>query len=161
MDWYTTRYEEITPQGTGYNRSGSMIESERRVREINIEWMFGMNDTYGAISISAFIGGNRMRKYFEYIEIDGNRFNVPFEEFINNTVIRNWEYQIEESGINSLFGSAEIGYKNFLFLTATGRIDWFSVLNPENNNILYPSIGGSWVFSDNLNSIPTWFSLER
>jgi hypothetical protein len=123
--------------------------------------MFGMNDTYGAISISAFIGGNRMRKYFEYIEIDGNRFNVPFEEFINNTVIRNWEYQIEESGINSLFGSAEIGYKNFLFLTATGRIDWFSVLNPENNNILYPSIGGSWVFSDNLNSIPTWFSFGK
>ena len=161
MDWYTTKYEEITPQGTGYNRSGSMIESERRVREINIEWMLGMNDTYGSISVNTFLGGNRMRKSSEYMKLDGNTFNVPFEEFINNTMNRYWVYQIEESGINSLFGSAEIGYKNFLFLTATGRIDWFSVLNPENNNILYPSIGVSWVFSDNINSIPSWFSFGK
>ena len=52
------------------------------------------------------------------------------------------------SGINSLFGSAEVSYGGYLYLTATARNDWFSVLNPENNSKLYPSVGASFVFSD-------------
>ena len=161
MDWYTRKREEITPQGTSYQRGGSMSENERRVREINAEWMVGLNDTYGPISVTAFIGGNWMRRSYEEINISGNGFNVPFQEFMNNTVVRNWGYGESETGINSIFGSAEIGYKGFLYLTATVRNDWFSVLNPENNSILYPSIGASWVFSDNINNLPNWFSFGK
>jgi TonB-linked SusC/RagA family outer membrane protein len=161
LDWYTRLREEITPQGTSYQRGGSMSENERRVRETNLEWMLGMNDTYGPISVTAFVGGNWMRRHYEELNLSGNGFNVPFEEFINNTVTRNWGYGISETGINSIFGSAEIGYKGFLYLTATARNDWFSVLNPENNSILYPSIGASWVFSDNINNLPNWFSFGK
>ncbi len=161
MDWFTRKEEEITPQGTGYQRGGSMNERERRQREINVEWMIGHDNQYGPISVNAFVGGNWMRNTYEEINISGNNFNVPFEEFINNTVIRNWGYGYNERGINSVFGSAEIGYKGFLYLTGTVRSDWFSVLNPENNNIVYPSIGGSWVFSDNINALPSWFSFGK
>jgi len=161
MDWYTIRYQEITPQGTRYQRGGSMDESERRVREVNLEWMAGMNDTYGPISVTAFIGGNWMRRNFESITIEGSGFNVPFQEFINNTVNRTWAYKTLESGINSIFGSAEIGYKGFLYITSTARNDWFSVLNPGNNSILYPSIGGSWIFSDIIKKLPSWLSFGK
>src|SRR5690625_7699456 len=50
--------------------------------------------------------------------------------------------------INSLFGTAELGYKGFLYLNVTGRNDWFSTLSPESNNYVYPSVGGSFVFSE-------------
>ena len=161
MDWYTRRETDLVPQGTGYQRGGALTEAEDRVRETNMEWMVGYDDTFGKFGVSAFVGGNRMRRSNERISASGNGFNVPFFEAINNTVTRNFGYGFSESGINSVFGSAEVSYNGFLFLTGTVRNDWFSVLNPENNSILYPSVGGSFVFSDAFNTLPNWLSFGK
>lgn len=161
MDWYTRRETDLVPQGTGYQRGGSITEGENRIREINVEWMVGADHSFGKIGMNAFIGGNRMRRSSERIAASGNGFNVPFFEAITNTVTQNFGYEFSESGINSLFGSAEVSYNNFLFLTGTLRNDWFSVLNPENNSILYPSIGGSFVFSDAVDVLPAWLSFGK
>ncbi|MBK8501252.1 MAG: SusC/RagA family TonB-linked outer membrane protein [Saprospiraceae bacterium] len=159
MDWYTRRETDLVPQGTGYQRGGSISEGENRIREINLEYILGFNKTFGSISVNAFGGGNRMRNTWERISASGNGFNVPFFQAINNVVTRNFGYGFSEYGINSLFGSAEIGYNNYLYLTGTVRKDWFSVLNPENNNILYPSAGLSFVFTDAF-SIPASSALS-
>ena len=148
MDWYTRRGTGLTPQGTGHNRGGNMSESEDRVREINLEYRLGFTKTFDKIGVNAFFGGNWMRRKAESISANGTGFNTPFFPAINNANQRNFGYGIGELGINSLFGSAEISYNNNLFLTATARQDWFSTLNPEDNAILYPSVGASWVFSD-------------
>jgi hypothetical protein len=55
---------------------------------------------------------------------------------------------ITDNKINSLFGTAELAFKNYLFLNLTGRNDWFSTLSPESNNYFYPSASVSYVFSD-------------
>jgi TonB-linked SusC/RagA family outer membrane protein len=148
MDWYTRRETDLVPQGTGYQRGGSLSEGENRVREINMEYTLGFNKTFSKINVNAFVGGNRMRRQNERLLLNGRGFNVPFFEAINNTVTRTFGYGYSASGINSLFGSAEVSYDNILFLTATARNDWFSVLNPEFNSILYPSLGSSFIFSD-------------
>jgi TonB-linked SusC/RagA family outer membrane protein len=148
MDWYTRRVTNLVPQGTGHTRGGAMNEREFRVRETNLEWMAGFDKTFSDFSFNAFVGGNVMRRSFEEMNLNGTGFSVPFEPFINNTITRSWGYGFNQSGINSMFGSAQVGYKEILFLTATARQDWFSVLNPENNSILYPSVGASFVFSD-------------
>lgn len=161
MDWYTRREQDLVPQGTGYQRGGSMSEREARVREINLEYMLGFDKTFGKLSVNAFFGGNKMQRSFEQISANGNGFNVPFFHAINNAVQRNYGYAFNESGINSVFGSAELGYGGYLFLTGTVRNDWFSVLNPENNSVLYPSIGGSFVFSDAISGLPSWLSFGK
>lgn len=161
MDWFTRRYSSTIPQGTGHTRNGTMSEGENRVREINLEALLGFNKEFGTIGVNAFVGVNRMRRSNETISADGQGFNVPFFHAINNTVTRNFGYGFSESGINSAFGSAEVSYKGILFLTGTARTDWFSVLDPENNNITYPSIGGSFVFSDALTDLPNWLSFGK
>ncbi|MEK6477823.1 SusC/RagA family TonB-linked outer membrane protein [Catalinimonas sp. 4WD22] len=161
MDWYTRRETDLVPQGTGYQRGGSLTEAEDRVREINMEWMMGFDKEFGKFNVNAFVGANRMRRSSERIAASGNGFNVPFFEAITNTVTQNFGYGFSESGINSLFGSAELSYDGILFLTGTVRNDWFSVLNPENNSILYPSISGSFVFSDALDELPNWLSFGK
>ncbi len=148
MDWYTRRETDLVPEGTGFQRGGSLNEGENRVREINMEYSLGFNKTFNRLNVNAFVGGNRMRRSNERLSINGGGFNQPFFPAINNTVTRTWGYGISESGINSLFGSAEVSYNNIVFLTGTARNDWFSVLNPEFNSILYPSIGTSFIFSD-------------
>lgn len=102
-----------------------------------------------------------MRRSYEYLQGNGSGFNVQFFPSINNTRSRTFNYDFNESGINSLFGSAEVTYNNILFLTGTFRTDWFSVLNPDYNNITYPSVGASFVFSDAFTGLPSWLSFGK
>lgn len=53
-----------------------------------------------------------------------------------------------KEGWNAIFSHANVGYKNFLFLDATVRNDWFSTLPQDNNSVLSKSFGTSFVFSD-------------
>ena len=61
-------------------------------------------------------------------------------------------YQIgdyeESKVINSLLGSASIGYQRTLFIDVTARNDWSSSLPAENNSYFYPSATASYVFSE-------------
>jgi TonB-linked SusC/RagA family outer membrane protein len=51
---------------------------------------------------------------------------------------------------NGFFGEATFDYKNYLFLTVTGRNDVTSTLSAANRSFFYPSASLSYVFSDNL-----------
>lgn len=148
MDWYTRRETDLTPFGTGYQRRGSMREREDRIRETNIEGIIGFNDRYGDISVDAFVGGNIMRRSSERLQLSGNNFNIPFFNTFANLANQTPSYDFDEKGINSVFGSVNIGFKDIIYLTGTARNDWFSTLSPETNSILYPSIGGSFVFTE-------------
>ncbi|RDC63627.1 SusC/RagA family TonB-linked outer membrane protein [Adhaeribacter pallidiroseus] len=161
MDWFTRRDQQVTPQGTGHTRSGSMNEGEDRVREINMESILGIDKTFGKIGVNAFVGANRMRRSNERLNLNGNGFNVPFEQFINNAATRTFDYAYGERGINSVFASAEVSYNDYLFLTGTLRKDWFSVLNPAINDIVYPSIGASYVFTESFSTMPEWLSFGK
>ncbi|MCW3080817.1 SusC/RagA family TonB-linked outer membrane protein [Segetibacter sp.] len=60
----------------------------------------------------------------------------------------------------AVFGMADVGYKNFLFVNATLRNDWYSTLPPANNNVLSKSFGASFVFSDLMKNI-SWLSFGK
>jgi TonB-linked SusC/RagA family outer membrane protein len=46
------------------------------------------------------------------------------------------------------YGSANLAYKNWLFLNVTGRNEWSSTLPEGKNSFLYPSVGAAFVFTD-------------
>lgn len=48
----------------------------------------------------------------------------------------------------SLYGDFTVGFKDYLFLHATGRNDWVSVLSPENRSFFYPAADVSFVITD-------------
>jgi len=50
----------------------------------------------------------------------------------------------------SVFGSANLGYKNYLFLDLTLRGDWSSTLPKQNWNFWYPSANLGFIFTDAL-----------
>ncbi|KQR66884.1 SusC/RagA family TonB-linked outer membrane protein [Pedobacter sp. Leaf176] len=54
----------------------------------------------------------------------------------------------EQKRLIGYFGEATFDYKNFLFLTVTGRNDITSTLSKENRSFFYPSASLSYVFSD-------------
>jgi TonB-linked SusC/RagA family outer membrane protein len=47
-----------------------------------------------------------------------------------------------------VFGEFRASYKSLAYLTLTGRNDWSSTLPKENRSYFYPSVSGSFVFSE-------------
>jgi hypothetical protein len=50
--------------------------------------------------------------------------------------------------VQSAYYSADLGYKSYINLSATGRVDHLSTLPKGNNTFFYPSFGLSTVISD-------------
>jgi TonB-linked SusC/RagA family outer membrane protein len=161
MDWYLRKSNQLTAEGTGYDLVGGRSQNDITSREINFEGILGVTKDFGKFSVNAFVGANRMRRQYEFLQGTGSGFNVQFFPSLNNTRSRTFNYDFNETGINSIFASAEVSFNNYLFLTATTRTDWFSVLNPGNNDVTYPSVGASFVLSDAMENLPGWLSFAK
>lgn len=46
------------------------------------------------------------------------------------------------------YGEFRASYKNIAYLTVTGRNDWSSTLPIDNRSYFYPSVSGSFVFTE-------------
>jgi len=160
IDRYNVRRTNLEPYGTAYKPFGGINESERTVQEVNADFLLGTDLDFGTIGVNAFVGGNRMLRSDENLNINGQQFNIPFFHAVSNAANQNASIGFSEKGINSLFGSVEVSYNDFLFLTVTGRNDWFSTLPDDGNSIFYPSVGGSFVFSDAF-VMPSWLSFGK
>jgi TonB-linked SusC/RagA family outer membrane protein len=160
IDYYNVVSEAIIPTGIQY-WTPSMTSSKLVTYETNVEGIIGYKNNFGDISVNALAGGNQMHHVIDGINLSSGKFNVPFQYFITNGTGQTFSLNYRENAINSLFASADVGYKNFLFLSLTGRNDWFSTLPVQSNNIFYPSAGLSFVFSEAWNNRPSWLNLGK
>jgi hypothetical protein len=54
----------------------------------------------------------------------------------------------EKKRLVGLYGDISLGYKDMLFINVTGRNDWSSTLPINNRSYFYPSISGSFIFTE-------------
>jgi TonB-linked SusC/RagA family outer membrane protein len=147
-DYQARTDDSSEPYGTAYKPRGDYNVSKRTIREDNMDLFIGAQKQFGDISLDALVGGNRMRRSSESLSGGGNDLVVPFFHSVRNVAAPQVGYGFDEQGINSVFGYANVGYKNFLFLNLTARQDQFSTLSPANSKLFYPSVGTSFVLSD-------------
>jgi TonB-linked SusC/RagA family outer membrane protein len=147
-DQYTRASFGMEPQNTRYTLGGSMFRATDRFREFNAELIVGVKkELTSKINLDAIVGGNMMQNIDETQRYSGNNLLVPGFYHINNMKDKGTDYYYSEKRIQSAFGSAELSYNNYLFVTVTGRNDWYSTLSPENRSILYPSVAVSYILS--------------
>jgi len=70
---------------------------------------------------------------------------------------------LQERRLVGVYADFNISYRNFLSLEVTSRNDWSSTLPKGKNSFFYPSVSGSFVFSDLLKSsaISNWLSYGK
>lgn len=152
QDHFTYRTDQILPEGTGFIKPGRIIQRNTAFTERNWEMLIGINKDLGSnFNLNVNAGGNIMTQHSELNSVVGDGVVIPGLEVINNTSTRTVSLTESNKRINSLFATAELGYKNYLYLNVTGRNDWFSTLSKNHNNYFYPSVSGSFVFSEVLN----------
>ncbi len=161
IDDINYEYTEIEPTGINYSPGGSIENRIENRSEVNFSGFLGYKgDIVKNLSLDAFIGANRQDNRMSGIKMKGNNFIVPFKYFYANTQPDKTEKLFSESEVNSLFYSADLGYKDFLYVSLTGREDWFSTLDPSNNSIFYPSVSTSFIYSEII-KLPEWMSYGK
>lgn len=149
QDFYADRTTSVTPTGTAYYPNGNMNEASNRGSEINADFLIGADKKLtNNLGLSLSAGGNVRKSRFEQILNSGDQFSIPFLYVLDNTKNKNSDYNLIRQETQSLYYSAELAFKNFLFLNTTGREDWFSTLPIENNHLFYPSVSASFIFSE-------------
>ncbi len=167
QDYYTRPYNYNRPTGTrsigaaatGFN--GYYYQDVATFRERNLDVLIGANRTFGDFGIDVTLGGNQMLQVSDNVSTAVTNFYVRDLYTIANGQVKNPNYNYSKKKVNSIYGAAEFSYKNFLFLNVTGRNDWFSTLNPQSNSYLYPSVSGSFVFSQAFASMPNWLNYGK
>ena len=161
IDDINYEFTEIEPTGINYNPGGSFENRVEGRSEYNASGYLGYKgDIAKNLSLDAFIGANRQHNRYSGIKMRGNNFIVPFKYFYANTQPDKTEKLFSESEVNSLFYSADLGYKDFLYVSLTGREDWFSTLDPSNNSTFYPSVSTSFIYSEVID-LPEWMSYGK
>lgn len=94
-----------------------------------------VDNKYDELSYRGPIRANGIPNVFNVFDLDNTQKKARQDE---------WEEQTQ-----SIFASAEVGWKSMLYLTLTGRSDWASQLaNSSSTCFFYPSIGLSAVVSE-------------
>ncbi|MFD1142125.1 SusC/RagA family TonB-linked outer membrane protein [Larkinella insperata] len=141
--------------------NGAYVQEARRFREINADFLIGLNRTFGKFGIDITAGGNQLYRRSDVNSVLVTDFIVRGLYIPQNGRVKDPTYGLNERKVNSLYGAAELSYNEVLFLNVTARNDWFSTLAPGNRSILYPSVTGSFVFSQAFNNLPGWLNFGK
>ena len=138
----------------GQYREARIITEER-----NTDFLLSANKKLNNnFTISGSLGGNQTRQKADFSEVNAGQLNIPgIYKLTNNRVPVDVAQSVSEKRVNSLYGAAQMSYKNYLFLEVTGRNDWSSALTlpaelkalgSEKNSFFYSSAALSAVISD-------------
>jgi TonB-linked SusC/RagA family outer membrane protein len=126
-------------------------ETERRFQETNIEARLQYNKEINEdFTVNAFLGANQMRQFSKRTSI-ASAGGIVVDRFFNISNSANAPVASTgetQRGINSVFGSAALAWKDMLFLDLSARNDWSSTLPEANNSYFYPSASLSFAVSE-------------
>ena len=146
LNWFNFN-DFKAPTTPGYE-SGYLQQSQFKNQMYNFELIATYNNRWGDFDFTGTAGGN-------IYKVD-NRTNITTAQEMqirdvvalmsfNETSLQENSYRKQ---INSLFAAVNLGWKNQLYLDATIRGDKSSTLPTGNNTYIYPSVSGSFVFSE-------------
>jgi len=148
LDNYAFKAEERIAIGS--QAQSYYTATVRNVTEVNNEFLFAYDKPISdKISLNALFGGNNMnRKYYRLgSTTSGGLLIADLYNLSNSTAPYLSDDYKELKKVNSLYGSASVGFSSMVYIDATLRNDWSSTLPAGNNSYLYPSVTGSLIIS--------------
>lgn len=168
FDFYRTKMQDsdktdgIDPiTKAGFNRI------EDNFYESNFEAMLIGNNQLGKkIRLGYSVGLNTMHQQMEGLTGMANNM-LNFGSWVLNSA-KGWNassQNFREKKVNSIFGTVQFAWDEYLALDLTARNDWSSTLPIDNNSYFYPSANLSFVVSDFMDrmnwSRPSWLTFAK
>lgn len=153
LKWYNDTYTIAA--------SGNYQVAQRDVLETNNDFLFMLDKKLGNdFSLNANFGGNIQKNKIVTNTTTNGSLVIENLFITTNTVSSSTVRTLLEREKQSLYATADLGYKSFLTLTLTARNDWSSTLPKENNSYFFPSVGLTTIVSDMV-KLPGFISFAK
>lgn len=151
-DWYNDKRKSKVKWGTSGTPYGNYSEENYTVQENNTEAVLTYQKQISQNwNVDALVGFNVRNKKYEYNYQAAPRLAVPDLYTLTNSrdqlTSSNDFYRLRQYGV---YASATVNYKNWAYLSLTGRNDWSSTLPVGNNSYFYPSVTASVLLNEAL-----------
>lgn len=168
IDKEDDRIFQVTPTGTdySYNNKGQSGQlnglTTLSTTELNWDGLIGVSHKLtDDLHLDATLGGNVRTNDYEYLQLNGSQFVVPYLYTPSNVATFGRQYYYYSKEIHSGYYSVDLNYKDWLLLNTTGRYDAFSTLPKGDRGIFTPSVSGGFVFSHFLDNTAINFGKLR
>src|SRR5690554_1280896 len=136
------------------NTVGTVDDGSNNYQRFNSDLILKFNKEFGDFSTRLLLGQNLRTDYRKSHNISAG--NLLYPDILNP------DSRVGELGGGAAltqqrslaaYGEFVLGYKDYAYLTVTGRNDWVSTLSPENNSYFYPGVSASFIASDAIEAI--------
>ena len=158
-----SQYEFQRPNGAG-TPLGSMTTVDVFTDEINSDLILtasrNLNENF---TVRALVGWNVNQRTSKVRSLDGVSYVIfDIDELTNlNDITPNPNTGYTRRRLFGFYGDVNFGYKDWAFLTLTGRNDWSSTLPVENRSFFYPAVNASVILNDALNMSSGFFNVIK
>lgn len=161
---YTQRDQEYQrPGGELIGGIGQIIDNDITFTEMESNLLLtATKDITEDFNVRAILGHNINQRTIDNQSFIGTGivdFNILDIDNTNSVVPNGGDY--EKRRLFGVFADVTLGYRDYIYLTLTGRNDWSSTLPKENRSFFYPAVSTSFVFTDAFNLKSDVFNLGK
>ena len=131
------------------NLAGGVSDTEYNSARINHDLQIGIKKDVNDFSFNFNLTGTAISRRYKSVAVSASGLEIPGLYNVSNRI---GEAGASESNTLArtfaVWGDLLVGYKDYLFLHATGRNDWTSVLSKANRSYFYPSVDLSFIPTD-------------
>lgn len=147
-------------QDKGYYGDETKID-----KQIYADVLMNINKRFNDFDLTANIGASIQDLSYERNGAQGQLSMIPNFFTLHNVDLDANNSRIVQEGwkeqTQSVFASAELGWRSMVYLSATARNDWASALqNTPNTSFFYPSVGLSGVITEMV-KLPEWLTFWK
>ncbi|MGY6647392.1 SusC/RagA family TonB-linked outer membrane protein [Wenyingzhuangia sp. IMCC45574] len=141
--------------GSSTETPGAYVQTKREKVQLSHDLMLGYNKDFSEdFTFGALVGLNVNERSYNWLEGKISSIDVPGFYDLGNTLTPAVADQYSEKRrLVGTYLSADLGFKDYLYVNASLRNDWSSTLPLENNSFLYGGVTTSFILSKFLNTI--------
>jgi TonB-linked SusC/RagA family outer membrane protein len=135
---------------------GMLIDENRSNREFSQDILLNMSHNFDKISLEGLLGFNSYQNDYQRVTGQINSLVIPgFYDLSNTDATKVAETAERHKRQYGYFGTATIGYNEWIYLNLSGRQDYSSTLPKDANSFFYPAaslavdlseiLGQSWI----------------
>ena len=154
LDYYTTKINNLTSPGSavsGELQKGGLSQTDREVSLLSSIFLINIQKQITRdFDFNLLLGQTTEWNDNVTDWRIATGFLIPSFPGINNAAQANKTYQqsIGKRRLVGVYGDLRLSYRNILYVDVTGRNDWSSTLPEKNRSFFYPSVSGSFVFTE-------------
>jgi TonB-linked SusC/RagA family outer membrane protein len=154
-----------SPNSSAIDVVGRVDLRSRYARDLNSDLIVSAKNKVGEdFTINSLIGFNINDRYSNNLSTFIRDLDIPgYFGITNSSQPATSSRQESHRRLIGLYGQAEVGFRDYLFLNVLARNDWSSTLPADDNTFFYPGANVSFVFTEamDLNSNALSFGRVR